>query len=184
MEFDLLCHAHTPMPAIEAVRVRVEIQPQRSILLHYTVIGDMRQIAMPIMMAQERADDLWRTTCFEAFLTREEAGPYLELNFSPSSQWAAYAFPSYRSGRQNRDTLVMPRIDIKVSARSLELSALVDLTRLTFDPSVMSWRAGFSAVIETRDGAKSYWALAHPPGEPDFHHRDCFAAILRAPVPE
>ena len=37
---------------------------------------------------------------------------------------------------------------------------------------------GLSAVIEEHGGAKSYWALAHPPGAPDFHHPDCFAAQL------
>ena len=41
------------------------------------------------------------------------------------------------------------------------------------------WRLGLSAVLEERDGTKSYWALAHPPGDtPDFHHEDCFAAQL------
>jgi hypothetical protein len=43
------------------------------------------------------------------------------------------------------------------------------------------WELGISAVIETRDRQKSYWALAHPPGKPDFHHADCFAATLPAP---
>jgi hypothetical protein len=40
---------------------------------------------------------------------------------------------------------------------------------------------GLSAVIEEVDGSKSYWALRHPPGQPDFHHRDCFALRLEAP---
>ncbi len=35
-----------------------------------------------------------------------------------------------------------------------------------------------SAVIEERDGTKSYWALAHAPGAPDFHHADCFTLEL------
>ena len=43
------------------------------------------------------------------------------------------------------------------------------------------WRIGLSAVIEERHGRKSYWALAHPPGKPDFHHDDCFAIELPAP---
>ncbi len=43
-----------------------------------------------------------------------------------------------------------------------------------------SVRLGLSAVIEQTDGTKSYWALAHPPGKPDFHHRDCFAHQLSA----
>ena len=38
-----------------------------------------------------------------------------------------------------------------------------------------------SAVIEETDGTKSFWALRHPPGPPDFHHPDCFALTLPAP---
>ena len=37
------------------------------------------------------------------------------------------------------------------------------------------WSIGLSAIIEEEDGTISYWALAHPPGRPDFHHPDCLA---------
>jgi hypothetical protein len=33
-------------------------------------------------------------------------------------------------------------------------------------------------VIEEVDGGLSYWALAHPPGKPDFHDPNCFALEL------
>ena len=33
-------------------------------------------------------------------------------------------------------------------------------------------RVSITAVIEEKGGRKSYWALAHPPGRPDFHHAD------------
>jgi hypothetical protein len=183
MDFNLLCHAHTPMPAIDAVRVQAQRQHHGRMAIHYAILGDISQIMMPIIMAQERADDLWRTTCFELFLTAG-CGQYLELNFSPSSRWAAYLFEGYRSGRRNTDMLTVSRLDIQASARSLELGVVVDLAPMTAATTEADWVAGFSAVIEARDGAKSYWALAHPPGEPDFHHEDCFAAILTAPMPE
>lgn len=57
----------------------------------------------------------------------------------------------------------------------LALSACLD------DPGLAAggpWQAGLSAVIEETGGARSYWALAHPPGEPDFHHPDCFVLEL------
>jgi hypothetical protein len=38
-----------------------------------------------------------------------------------------------------------------------------------------------SAVIEDNRGMLSYWALKHPPGKPDFHHRDGFALEIEAP---
>ena len=39
-------------------------------------------------------------------------------------------------------------------------------------------RLFLAAVLEEADGAKSWWALAHPSGTPDFHAPDCFAARL------
>jgi hypothetical protein len=55
------------------------------------------------------------------------------------------------------------------------LSAEFDVSPYLSGPSML----GLSAVIEEKDGTKSYWALAHPPGDkPDFHHLDCFAVEL------
>ncbi len=42
----------------------------------------------------------------------------------------------------------------------------------------MDWQLGLSAVLEEKDGTKSYWALAHPDGKPDFHEPGCFTAKL------
>jgi hypothetical protein len=39
-------------------------------------------------------------------------------------------------------------------------------------------RLAVSAVTQSDQGVISYWALAHPPGKPDFHHRDGFALRL------
>lgn len=47
--------------------------------------------------------------------------------------------------------------------------------------NVSQLHIALSAVIEEVDGTKSYWALRHPPGPPDFHHPDCFALTLGPP---
>ncbi|HYM36168.1 MAG TPA: hypothetical protein VET48_12265 [Steroidobacteraceae bacterium] len=39
---------------------------------------------------------------------------------------------------------------------------------------------GLSCVIEEMSGNKSYWALMHSPGKPDFHHHSTFTASLPA----
>lgn len=184
MEYSLVCHPKTPMPAIQAIRVRAQRVGDRGFALTYTVVGDISTIMMPLIMAQERADDLWQTTCFELFLCRPGKDSYLELNFSPDSRWAAYYFTSYRAARQNLDLVSVPRLDLRVSGGSLEISVLADLACVAPEKVDIGWQAGLSAVLEGRDGTKSYWALAHPPGQPDFHHRDCFTAILEAPAAE
>ena len=120
----------------------------------------------------ERADELWQTTCFEAFLRAEAEEPYREWNFAPSSAWAAYDFTGYREGRTNADVAAAPyiRMEDNFTWWALGATITVDADR--------SWQLGLSAVLEEQDGTKSYWALAHPSEKPDFHHPDCFTARL------
>ena len=62
-----------------------------------------------------------------------------------------------------------PLIDVITGEDALELQAMLAFR------DVGTRRIGLSAVIEEANGRISYWALAHPPGKPDFHHADCFA---------
>jgi hypothetical protein len=127
---------------------------------------------LPLPAASVRSDGLWQQTCFEAFIG---AAAYCEFNFSPSSQWAAYDFASYRADMRERATDKAPEVGLDASQGHFALEA-------SFDVGGLSGRMGLSAVIEELDGTKSYWALAHPPGAPDFHHPACFAAALPAPA--
>ncbi len=106
------------------------------------------------------------------------SGPgYIELNFAPSKRWAAYAFDGYRNGMRPL-AISAPRIEARRAGPCYSLVA-----RLSLDAARASeapWQLGLAAVIEERDGGRSYWALAHPPGRPDFHHADCFACEVAA----
>jgi len=75
-----------------------------------------------------------------------------------------------------------PAIDIQSNPRSFSLQAALALDRLSALPRDASWRLALSAVIEETNGNKSYWALAHPSGKPDFHHKDGFAYELTPAV--
>ncbi|HEX7852354.1 MAG TPA: DOMON-like domain-containing protein [Sphingobium sp.] len=182
MEVQLVRHPISPVPAIEGIRVQASRPTEVRLSLKFIVTGDISSIVVPGLTPTEgRADDLWQTTCFEAFVRRPDGDQYVEFNFSPSTQWAAYVFDGYRMGRRNLGTATMPRFDIRAGGDAFELGVVLDLA-----DTVNGWRSGdlllgLSAVIETQNRQKSYWALKHPPGDPDFHHGDCFAAVLRAP---
>ncbi len=75
-----------------------------------------------------------------------------------------------------------PEMEMLAAADRIELAVTVELERPFGLVAGLAWQVGLAAVIEDRRGRLSYWALAHPPGEPDFHHRDCFA--LELPPPE
>ncbi|PKQ01217.1 MAG: hypothetical protein CVT74_00420 [Alphaproteobacteria bacterium HGW-Alphaproteobacteria-13] len=148
--------------------------------LRYHIDAPLDHLAIPDPAASERVDDLWQHLCCELFLRRPDDEAYLELNFSPSSQWAAYRFSAYRAGREGLALPATPQILLDASDTHLALEVEVALP--------VDWRDGplladLSAIIEEVDGTKSYWALRHPPGPPDFHHPDCFALSLEAPPP-
>ena len=90
-------------------------------MLSYTLTGDINALVLPAKSEPGRADDLWQTTCFELFL-RGEGAAYREYNFSPSGEWAAYAFDSYREGR--REIPAQIAIATDGDAESLNLTAI------------------------------------------------------------
>jgi hypothetical protein len=170
-----LLKRHPDSPGVAAVHVEVEIERPRpsSLLLSYIVTGRISDIRMPAVMAATRGEELWEQTCFEAFVRAASGDTYYEFNFSPSTQWAAYRFSGYRSGRRVPAEIRPFPIDVQSTPESFTLQTSLEL------PHEDSWHLGLSAVIEEVNGRKSYWALAHPPGKPDFHHRDSFAHEIR-----
>jgi hypothetical protein len=165
--------AHPEFPSEDALTIEVEVaRAADELILRYAVTGAIEHLAIPPPATPERADELWRHTCFEAFLRPEPGEAYFELNFAPSTQWAAYRFSGYREGMAPAD-IAAPRIELATTDTTLELVVRLDLARLALPPGPC--RLALSAVIEAAAGAKSYWALAHPPGRPDFHHRTGFA---------
>ena len=64
--------------------------------------------------------------------------------------------------------------------KGFELGVSLDMVHSEL-PANVPWRLSLAAVIEEIDGAKSFWAWAHPKGMPDFHHADAFACELTPP---
>ncbi len=141
--------------------------------IRFRLQGDLSRVLLPPPGPSRRVDGLWRSTCFEAFVMAGDIGGYREYNFASSSEWAAYEFDAYRTGMRDAPTTLRRSEQSRTSA---EYRLAVQL-RLT-SPAC---KIGLSAVIEETDGTKSYWALRHPAGAPDFHHPDCFALTLPAP---
>jgi hypothetical protein len=161
----------------DSINVHWEFQPNDRLWLRYHVDCDLAAIELPDPVEEPvRADGLWQTTCFELFLRDSEASEYLEFNFSPSRKWAAYRFDDYRQGMREWP-LDAPEIWLDMSDTHVALEATLSLPTLLG----LNAYAGLSAVIHESDDIKSYWALRHPPGQPDFHHGDCFALKLSPP---
>ncbi len=173
MRVSLRPHPQTPCEAVDAIAVDLERRGRR-LRLSYVVLGRCEQVRIPPLGQGGRRDELWKTTCFEAFIRPETGQAYVEINLAPSGDWATYRFGGYRDGMRAAHDLEPDLLRFSREPERLQLDAGI----LLMDADAEPWRVGLTAVIEEAGGRKSYWALAHPPGAPDFHHADGFVIEL------
>jgi hypothetical protein len=178
----LTCHTNTVSTSKHSVAVNVELQPQGALCLSFQLTGDLSQIDIPAPLPASAADGLWEHTCFEVFVAVEGSTNYHEFNFSPSSQWAAYAFSDYRIRSAWRISQA-PIIRFVQTNESLLLEAVIPAADLPWNMTGKPFLLGLTAVIKANDGSRSYWALHHPETHPDFHHRAGFIALFNQNLP-
>lgn len=176
----LTAHPATPYPAIQSFVVRCDLSESGQLRLLYHLEGDIADLAIPAANpAPERRDELWRHTCCEVFLAEGGGLDYWECNFSPAGDWALYHFSAYRRGMMAPAIACPPVITVRRDPARLQLQAELDLAGLGWpNREQREPRLALTAVVVTRAGRHSYWALRHPPGPPDFHHPDGFALRL------
>lgn len=180
----LLAHPDVPSNGVRRIAAGAEFTGPDSLRFCYVLEADPRLIRVPPpVTAAGRTDKLWEHTCFEAFLGLLGSPGYLELNFSPSGQWAAYRFDSYRQGMAHA-LETAPRLVLRRLAQRLQLQAEVKLdgsflaTGPGSGPDRRRLRLALSTVVEDGEGRLSYWAARHPAGRPDFHHPEGFSLEL------
>ena len=184
MKFTLKPHPLSPPRTDFIVKVGASRRANgHYLVLTFYVYGDFDAITWHAPEAVGRAEELWKHSCFEAFIGGVGAADYAEINLAPGRKWASYAFDHYREGMRQAFDIKIARMDFykrDLSVKRVEMQVLLELPGRFAD---ISWQIGLSTIIEETDGTKSYWALAHAPGPPDFHNRDCWTARLPAPDP-
>src|SRR5881394_1737541 len=146
---ELVSHPHTPSRVSRAVTVNATLTVDAKLSLHYELHGAVARMNIPAPGPARIGWKLWRHTCCELFLRQKSAHAYQEVNFSPSGEWAAYAFTRYREGAPLADESMNPQIAVRPDDEQLELSALVHAP-----PGALM--LGLSVVVEEESGALSY----------------------------
>lgn len=179
MRQTLKVHPDSARAAVTSLDVGVARPHPGLLVLDYVLTGAIDTVWLPEAGPPARADELWRRTCFEAFIKPADSEAYVEVNVAPSRQWAAYRFNGYRTGATPLSEMPAPDIDVETTSEHCAVRVALDLGAVADWPLDAPWRLGLSAVIEETNGRLSYWALTHPPGKADFHHASAFACEIR-----
>ena len=177
MQFDLVPHPSSP-PAGAPFKLWATVDHAASLgamattNIWFGVGAAAERFVIPPVSEPWRADELWKSTCFEAFVRGEGEEAYREWNFAPRGNWAAYDFSGYREDMATAEVSSPPYIRMEDNFTWWTVGATIALE------ADKRWELGLSAVLEAKDGTKSYWALAHPTEKPDFHAAGCCVARL------
>jgi hypothetical protein len=156
----LVAHPQTPATLPATLVAEVRTVSAAVLRCEYVLQADLTRLALPAWRAGERRDELWRHTCFEAFVSAREESGYYEFNFSPSGDWAAYRFEL----PARHDTRALGQ------APAVQVDARPAGWRCARRSSSVDWaRPGAPADCGSRSrrprgpaGRVVYWALAHP----------------------
>src|SRR5574341_2585937 len=121
----LMRHPETSCEAVRGIEEHVSWGDDGALAFIYVLKGDLDRLRIPPPGPRRRTDELWRHTCFEAFVGVKGVAAYREFNFAPSGEWAVYAFQRYRTDGQFVDEGPAPQIAMRATSDSLELRALV-----------------------------------------------------------
>lgn len=160
-------HPARPSSRVRGVQVVCQFLAGGEMFLRWRIDG-AQQVILPGYAGSGRADDLWKTTCFELFLDLGE-GRYREFNFSPSGRWAAYDFASYR--QKSGDAELADQPTVSVDRGDAIISGVV---RVPGQALAGASKGAFTAVVEEEGGVLSFWAPDHNRDQPDFHDASCF----------
>jgi hypothetical protein len=164
---------------IPNVTITGKISLQSNLLaLHYSLEGKVKDVFLPPTSSDpSRKDELWKSTCFEFFLAVKDQPEYWEFNMSPSGDWNVYHMDAYRrvgfreeSSTQQLQFKIQEETDMFSLDAAINLSPMIELDQLL--------EVGITAVIQTKDGNETFWALTHPAPCPDFHLRESFILAL------
>lgn len=152
--------------------LRLEAEAERAsdgaLALRFLLTGAVEEVLLPAAARSERCDELWRSTCFEAFLPAAGGG-YYEFNFAPSTAWAAYRFEGYRQGMTLAQSMPPPQIEDHRSSGLYDLRVILEPGGLPDSATDPTNGLHLAAIVETVGRETSYWATRHAPGKPDFH---------------
>ncbi len=160
-----------------------DVQCNLNILDHkiditFTVIGELSKLYVPNKNnSPQRLDNLWKRTCFETFVKESAQSNYIEINASPSGDWALYSFTDYHQDMADATEITDFKVDSEIDKSKNILRCWYSVNLKPFHLPDNNLDIGLSCILEDDRSALSYWAVNHKKEKPDFHLASNFIHI-------
>ena len=141
----------------------------KKLTLTFTVKGSLKNYIFTKEQLIQRANELWKATCFELFLADSKNEGYYELNLSPSLAWNFYYLKHYRADEEEVLLASEPTIQIVEDTNFYS----IEFTLENFNFEIFD-SCNLTAILLTKKDKRTFWSLKEMADTPDFHNRDYF----------
>ena len=143
----------------------------------WQLTGQLEQFDWPVRNEPAgRETGLWKSTCFEFFVSDPKSTPYYEFNFSPSGNWQSFSFSDYRTNMHSCSNLVLREQQVARYPQEITINISVECS--IAENVTKKLKAGICAILLDRQGVYHYYALRHGNCKPDFHSKSDHSLIL------
>jgi len=173
-------HPFEPQPWLTGSELKATAQwIQGQLEVSFALCTPAETLVLPQACAQlQRRDELWQSTCFEAFFAEPGQERYWEINLAPNGHWNVYRLDRYRQGLRPEPLVSELTYALRQSATELQLSFSLNLHPLLAESAGLE--CSLTAVLDHPQHGCSFWALHHSGDQADFHRRDSFRPLLPA----
>jgi len=147
------------------IEVSFSLTPQH-LLLSFVLSGVSDNYLFDTKNHAKRADELWKATCFEAFIKNPNSKEYWELNIAPSGAWNFYYFSDYKKDMQEERRVLTPKVLFKQKRDEVYVNVEMNFTEKLFDGR---GEFNLALILLNVEGKREFFTLNPKEGVADFH---------------
>ena len=152
------------------IKASLEVNRER-VIVEYIVTGELNNyIFENLKVKQQRANELWKATCFELFISPRESLNYWELNISTSKEWNCYAFDNYKENMREEKNISIPNIEITQKKDTYILSCELNFGIGGVSPEHSNFN--LAIILLDTDRVRHFYSINKKNGIVDFHNKD------------
>jgi len=153
------------------IRVEASLEIEEwEIKINFKILGNIKTYQFPKKEQQQRANELWKETCFELFFTRKDSDKYYEINISPTTKWNLYHFDSYREGIREVTNILPPSIKIIKERDSIEFSVKIQFLNKEVLNQIDTFN--LATILLDHYEIRHFYTIQRREGSVDFHDRE------------
>jgi len=170
----ILKNHHKKQKEIE-VEASLEIN-EKKITVEYKICGELKNYHIERISKKQRANELWKATCLELFISPKRDLNYWELNISPSKKWNVYAFDSYKKNMREEMRISSPilKIDSKERYYFISCEFNLQIENLHLEQS----RFNLAVILLDTHGMRHFYTINKKESVVDFHDKKYWKPFL------